>query len=236
MIAFRQPIHPGDKGRDVLAVKRAFLKMKAQDSKQLVVKGPKASTAGKAFVHVVKAVEHNRGLPHSGFYDARLHRIVAPYMDAYGRLLYRTAAIRHPPLASAQNRILDYVRWAMDHRGLIGYAQRRPMHSSTRHLPMDIDCSEFATLTYKDAQLPDPNGNHFNGSGNTSTLRAHGSRVSVAQIGDLAFYEHPDHVGVYVHAGVIGRAEVVEHGSDPGPRYEPDDYRPIVEVRRYPIH
>jgi cell wall-associated NlpC family hydrolase len=155
-------------------------------------------------------------------------------MDAYGRMLYRTAPIRTHELRTPAERITDYLRWAMEHRESIGYAQVRPMHSATRHLPMNIDCSEFATLTYKDAGLPDPNDYGYNGSGNTSSLQVCGTRVSVAEVGDLAFYDHPDHVGVYVHPGVIGRADVIEHGSDPGPRYEPDDYRPIKQVRRYP--
>jgi hypothetical protein len=230
---FRQEIHPGDKGRDVLAVKRAMKKMKTQDSETMVVEGPKAQVCGKAMVHCIKALERNRHLRVRGFIGKSEFDLIAPNFDRYGRLLYRTAAIRHPPLGSSAERILSYVRWAMDHRDWIGYAQVRPMHSATRHLPMNIDCSEFATLCYKDAKLPDPNGFGYNGSGNTSSLQQHGRRVSVAQIGDLAFYDHPDHVGVYVHPGVVGRADVVEHGSDPGPRYEPDDYRPITEVRRY---
>jgi hypothetical protein len=233
-VAFRQKIHPGDKGRDVLAVKRAMLKMQAQDSAQLSVKGPRASTAGKSFVHVVKAMQHNHKLQESGIYGGRLHRIVAPHMDLYGQMLYKSAKIRRPPLGDAKQRILASIRWTMDHRGQIGYGQRRPMHNSIRDVPLDCDCSEYATLIYKDAKLPDPNGFGYNGAGNTTSLRNRGSRVTgQAQIGDMAFYDHPDHVGIYVHEGVVGRAEVAEHGSDPGPKYEEDDYRRIVEVRRY---
>jgi hypothetical protein len=89
-----------------------------------------------------------------------------------------------------------------------------------------IDCSAFATLCYKEAGCPDPNGNNYNGSGNTSTLIAHCRRVSFPSPGDLVFYSgkgdigYPGHVAVY-----IGQNKVCEMGSSQGITIDDMNYR-----------
>jgi hypothetical protein len=89
-----------------------------------------------------------------------------------------------------------------------------------------IDCSAFATLCYKEAGCPDPNGNNYNGSGNTSTLIAHCRRVAFPGIGDLVFYSgdgnlsYPGHVAVY-----IGQNKICEMGSSLGINISDMNYR-----------
>lgn len=78
--------------------------------------------------------------------------------------------------------------------------------------PVKTDCSGFATLCYKQANLPDPNGLGYTGQGYTGTLLAHGRRTSNPQPGDLAFWHNPDHVCVY-----IGDGQCIGFGSPPGP-------------------
>lgn len=89
--------------------------------------------------------------------------------------------------------------------GTYEYSETRPMPGSlfSGTLPIRIDCSAFATLCYKAAGQPDPNGSGYDGSGFTGTLEAHGRTTTSPQPGDLAFWSSPDHVAVYVGAGKV---------------------------------
>jgi hypothetical protein len=101
-----------------------------------------------------------------------------------------------------------------DNPGTYEYSETRPMPESlfSGELPIRIDCSGFATLCCKAADLPDPNGLGYNGSGFTRTLEAHGHATSNPQPGDLAFWSGPDHVAVY-----IGGGKVIEMGGPGDP-------------------
>jgi hypothetical protein len=89
--------------------------------------------------------------------------------------------------------------------GTYEYDETRPMPESlfSGTLPIKIDCSGFATLCYKAAGLPDPNGLGYRPLGNTTTLEAHGHATSNPQPGDLAFWSGPAHVAVYVGGGKV---------------------------------
>jgi hypothetical protein len=125
--------------------------------------------------------------------------------------------------------VCDYARWGVSHEPQISYAQVRPIPSNPWHLPMATDCSGIATLAYHAAGALDAIGSDGT-SGNTDTLSAHGKHVTVAQLrpADLVFYDHPDHVGIY-----MGGGHVIEHGSSAGPRWEPVYYRPVSHCRSY---
>lgn len=107
---------------------------------------------------------------------------------------------------------------AAAHRALVNrddyrYEQVRPMPASLfgKPVPKYIDCSSFATLVYKAAKMPDPNGLGYNGSGNTETLWEHGKPTSKPQPGDLVFWTSDpsrvpvagssSHVAVYIGSG-----------------------------------
>lgn len=90
---FRQVIRPGANGSDVWAVKRALIKMHVKGSGSLA----HTKNAGESFVKCIKTVERNHDKKVDGIYGPQVHKIIAPYFDLYGRLLYRTAAIRKPP-------------------------------------------------------------------------------------------------------------------------------------------
>lgn len=87
--------------------------------------------------------------------------------------------------------------------GTYSYAEVRPYPSSlfSGKTPIVTDCSGFATLCYKAAGAPDPNGENYDGQGYTGTLEAHGTPTTNPQPGDLAFWSTPDHVTVYVGGG-----------------------------------
>lgn len=113
------------------------------------------------------------------------------------------------------------------------YAQVRPIPRSMFQAGRIVtDCSGFATLCYKAAGAGDPNGFDYNGSGNTTTLKAGGKKINSehAQPGDLVFYGSPDHVMVY-----IGDGQVIGMGGDPDPTQAAASYRPIVGIYRYDL-
>lgn len=131
---------------------------------------------------------------------------------------------------TARERIVEAARWGLAHQSEFRYEQYRPMAKSLfeKFAFTHTDCSAFATLCYKAAGVVDPNGYGYNGAGNTTSLKAHGSKTNTPEPGDLVFYNNPEHVAVY-----IGEAKVIELGGTPGPNEEPINYRTVAEVRSY---
>lgn len=110
-----------------------------------------------------------------------------------------------------------------DYGGAYPYTQARPYPSSivnARH--QGTDCSGFASLVYKAAGAPDPNGAGYSGQGYTGTLASHGQRTDRPLPGDLVFYGTAPfhHVTVYVGNGLC-----VSHGS-PGIHHYSDHTSP----------
>lgn len=94
MTPFKQLIRPGQSGSDVTAVKRALVKMHVAGSGSLNID----NFAGTAFVACIKTVQRNHHLKSDGIYGAATHTIIAPNFDLHGVVLYKSAAIRNPPL------------------------------------------------------------------------------------------------------------------------------------------
>jgi hypothetical protein len=128
----------------------------------------------------------------------------------------------------------DWALWYWRHQLVhhdMDYAEVRPMHLvRPPAVPREMDCSTFATLCYWDAHRPDPNDLHYDGAGNTSSLLDHGLAVKLLDVreSDLVFYSNPEHVTVYVGAGVV-----VSMGQQGDPRKLPVAYRPVTAVRSY---
>jgi cell wall-associated NlpC family hydrolase len=76
---------------------------------------------------------------------------------------------------------------------------------------VQLDCSGFAIMTYKEAGAPDPNNSNYNG-GNTFSLQAQGIQTHSPQPADLVFFYNPSHVAVY-----IGNGKCVSMGSQGEP-------------------
>ena len=94
-----------------------------------------------------------------------------------------------------------------------GYSQARPMPGNLTDCALTpTDCSGFATLVYKAAGAPDPNGLAYNGEGFTGTMEHNGKATQNPQPGDLMFWQSPDHVAIYGGGDVI-----YEWGGPPGP-------------------
>lgn len=99
-VKFRQPIRKGDKGGDILAVKRALKLRKGKHTFTLNY------TAGPAFVDEIKALQKSLNLKVDGVYGPKTHAVLAPTFDKFGVWLYNHSAIRNPtPPKSASAKV-----------------------------------------------------------------------------------------------------------------------------------
>jgi hypothetical protein len=171
---------------------------------------------------------------------------LAAVMDAKRRLGYRKRGLQIRPTAGdtfmgllekarmplvpqrpkterVRDAIVAYCRWGIAHEPQIHYAQVRPFPvSAPRLLPMRTDCSGFATLAYREAGAPDPNGRKYDGLGFTGTLLQHGRRVAPehARRGDLAIFGPGTghHVVVLLEDGRRNLDPLTcSHGQERGP-------------------
>lgn len=132
-----------------------------------------------------------------------------------------------PPVTSTamsmRQRIVDFCEWGVENQPGIHYAQVRPIPIrpvAVKRTPIVTDCSGFATMAYRYAGAPDPNGNKYNGQGYTGTLLKNGNAVKTPMPGDLLIYGPPggtgDHVVIYMYTW-HGAWIVCSHGQEIGP-------------------
>jgi len=115
--------------------------------------------------------------------------------------------------------------WGYYNKPSIHYSegsQRMKDFNPPPNVPGNTDCSGFATWCYKSADVSDPNGLGYDGTGNTTTLWNYGSATSYSalKLGDLVFYTNPAHVGIYIGSGYI-----CELGNEQGPNIVKVNYR-----------
>jgi hypothetical protein len=143
----------------------------------------------------------------------------------------------HVSGGTARERIVEAAKWGLAHKSLFTYQEIRPMPKSLFLKSIVTDCSGFATLCYKAADVTDPNGSKYNGQGYTGTLQAHGSKTNTPNPGDLVFYKAGQgaggaagHVGVY-----IGNGMVIDFGHQGAPDEHAINAETVVEVRTYSL-
>lgn len=259
-VAFCREIHPGMRGDDVIAHKRALSRWNPH-----VYPWPKDGAftdfAGTYFftgLHEYKH-EHNLGgkkvlgkITHDAMeksvchyahhgepaFDDHAVQLAHDFCDGYGKT----------PEEKIREAIVAEAFWLYAHRMHIGYSQRRPIQMvKPPGIPWSLDCSGYVTLDTWVGGGVDPNGLHFNGEGYTGTEIAHGTRVStINQLkpADLIFYGYsrgmpgfrsgdPTHVAIYV--GLIkGVPSVLSMGHFPMGLY-PHNYRTINQMRTYDL-
>ena len=108
-----------------------------------------------------------------------------------------------------RTKIVALARWGIQNELSIHYQQLRPLDglNQPQKLPLDTDCSGFATLCYRWAGASDPNGGNFSGA-YTGTMLTHCRHIpkAAAQAGDLVVWgAYPGH-----HVALV-----LEPGSDP---------------------
>lgn len=242
IIPFTRVIAYGTTGRDVEGIKRGLWPaagLKRQKNPSLIF--------GQTAVNLTKRVQGKHGLKQDGEIGPATLKVLAPYIDQYGFLLYEG----YPPPDSnqpwevqARNQIVAYNLWAYNNRVPIHYGLIRPMQAMNQlyRLPVTEDCSTLATKGYAFAhrefpQVPDPCGENFDGIGNTTSMLEHGKEIKIEAVkpGDLSLYN--DHVATFVTEGVLpdgSPGRVVSHGSEPGPLLLNWNYRPdSISIRSY---
>lgn len=222
------PLVPGDKGKDVEAAQRAaFAYLKS-------IKGVPTNARNGQFgvktIRDVRVIQRVNNIADTGKIGKKTWGVLAPHVDARGKVLLGEAA--EEDKASLADRrqaaLVAWARWYVAEGGT--YIQRRPMHLGKK-TPITGDCSESVTNIYYLSGCPDPNGNHYNGSGWTGTLRARGQSIpfSSARAGDLLHYDGPQHVGMLLDDGTA-----FSFGHTPPSIVRPG-YRTIVLVTRHAL-
>jgi hypothetical protein len=133
-------------------------------------------------------------------------------------------------------RLMDVL---VNHRGRVHYAQVRPMHTIVgprairpgrlllalgRTGGITMDCSEAVTLIAHLAGWRDPNGRHFNGTGNTDSLYAYldehyedAHRAREGALWVVGPVGATEHVAMVRHPGP--NPTLFSHGTEADPRY-----------------
>lgn len=145
---------------------------------------------------------------------ARVKQILPGLRRRFGHVKVIALIVRPSP----RDRIVSVARKGVRNEPRIHYKEIRPFPLTFR-LPLTTDCSGFATLCYRLAGLPDPNGLNYNGTGYTGTLLDHGKPVITPEPGDLVFYGP----GTALHVAVVVKGGfdplTISHGKEGGPEY-----------------
>jgi hypothetical protein len=131
-----------------------------------------------------------------------------------------------------RHHMLALMRLLLAHEPGIHYLQRRPMHLArySEHelelmlahgVPLAADCSETVTAICRLVGLHDPNGRHYDGFGNTTTMYnhlPHYHNPSLAGLGALCTFgpDGADHVVSVMTPGADPWC--FSHGAEAGPR------------------
>lgn len=174
---------------------------------------PSSDDCGKHCETLLKRIQHLAGL------------------EADGVLGPQTAAHLGPFLALTpwRAKMLNTCQVALSQAPLWHYSQRRPIphywHSGTA---IYIDCSASSTMIGEMAGARDPNGWGYNGTGNTTSIRAHLQAIprAWAKTGDLIWWL--GHVTILQQPGPDPLA--FSHGFEGGPI----SIRASVEDRYHP--
>jgi cell wall-associated NlpC family hydrolase len=199
----------GAQGAAVMQLQRALVKARVMTQAQMNtgpgIFGPQTQASLKKF-------QRAHGVEATGVYEPKTRA-------AFVRLGAKLAKAPKPPAPTAlRKKIVAEGKWGVSHKGKIHYKQRRPIDGikHAHKLPLYTDCSGFVTLCYKWAGAPDPNGNGYNGAGNTGTLEAHMRHIPRARLqpGDLCLWQG-QHVSLVVQTGADPL--LISHGQESGP-------------------
>jgi cell wall-associated NlpC family hydrolase len=159
-------------------------------------------------------------------------------------VLSKPSGLSAEHLHTAHKRIEHTLSLALDLSGEMNYTQGPGRWSGiTDHrraykgqVPIDSDCSAFATWVWWDATLRWHPKDFINGqawkAGYTGTMVARGLIVPKPTLpGDLVIYGTGVNNTQHVAVGVGDGKHVVGHGS-PGAHFSEWDYRPVVRVVR----
>lgn len=147
-----------------------------------------------------------------------------------------------PAQPSWRAKAVKTMRWALTHEPQIHYLQERPFNPkafAVGRVPISADCSATTTMIYYAAGRPDPNGNNYNGTGYTGTLRAHTPKrrsLKNCKPGDFIVYGPGTgtHVVVVLEPGADPL--VFSHGQEAGPLTTRHSVQVGVHGKRFTLH
>ena len=164
IVPFRRTLRKGDIGDDVLAVKRAL----RHAAYYVLPQGQEITRQfGDRMQTAIRRFQQKNGLTVDGIYGILTHRKLMQHFDSYGAHLMGQAPTQTSPATNPRALVVNEATWGYNNRGSIHYRQFRPMQTldSGHRLPQTLDCSEFATVCYRRAGVPDPNGRGYDGLG-----------------------------------------------------------------------
>jgi hypothetical protein len=218
------PIKAGDKGDKVKQLQAALVKLHRMTS------AGETGTFDAVTAKALGAFMHDWGFKGSEGYDAMVRLALAHALNGEKpkQNVHQVPPVEPPPHkpappddSSVRGKIVANALWGVANTSSIHYAETRPIPAlhSPKHLPLTTDCSGFATLCYKWAGAPDPNGNGYNGQGYTGTMMAHMKHIpkSEVQKGDLVIFGRATghHVCIVLEPGE--NPLLASHGGESGP-------------------
>ena len=216
------PLKRGDKGDRVKQLQAALERLKFA--------GAPSGNFDELTQRALGRFQHLWQVPAQGVYDgatrAALQKALAGQHPEAGPHKPPPATKpppRHPPpqqSGGVREKIVANAQWGIANEPHIHYAETRPIPAlhQPHHLPLTTDCSGFATLCYKWAGAPDPNGNGYDGQGYTGTLLGHMHHIPPGEVepGDLVVFGG----GTGHHVAIAldkGGHTLASHGSERGP-------------------
>ena len=213
----------GDKGERVKALQEALIRLG-------FLTGQPSSAFDAATQHALGKFQHLWELPSQGVYDAATRTALGKALagDKPPATNHKPPPPKKPPpphppppqTGSVREKIVANAEWGIKNEPRIHYAEVRPIPclNEPNHLPLTTDCSGFATLCYKWAGAPDPNGLSYDGQGYTGTLLSHMHHIQQHEVepGDLVVFGG----GTGHHVCVVldkGGSWLASHGSESGP-------------------
>lgn len=191
---FPKILKPGDRGKDVLAMKRALSRAGMQRWKVFT------KLWGADTTTVLKNFQKKYHLNVDGVYGINTHRKLAPYYDRYGMKIMNDEFLRLHTVNDPQVRMVSaaleiYNFCKMTGRGQYTQTARRMSIVRNRwRIPfaksvwLYEDCSSSLTGVSWEARIPDPNHLSYSGQGYTGSLSVNGFRISVPIPGSFGFY------------------------------------------------
>lgn len=225
LIPLPRIVSEGDSGLDVLAYRRA---LKSLGFVPHAERGRFEETMKEGVV----AFQKQAGITQTGSIGKRTYGLLFRHIDAFGRTKLEGFARRQ----KVRDKMVAEQQWALENADGIHYpdppgeAKRFPNETADalerwheHHLPITLDCSEYATCIAAGAGAPDPTGTSFGARGSvfTGTMLSHSREIRQHDLkpGDYVVFgpSTGEHTCVVLSVDDPDDPVLTSHGLDAGP-------------------